>query len=350
MAPVTFCRDRHRPIRPYYISPWQNEKMSTMPAVMVPLRGDFFCLPFGINAESFRGEQHPPHGETAGSCWTLDRSDRELDLLTLAIRLESNIRPGVIRREFVLRDGHNTVYCRTVIDGYRGPTPFAHHAVLAMPARERTLRIFTSPFAIGRTYPVPSANPGIGEYQSLATDALFQSLAKVPSIFEGAEPEDCSSFPARPGYCDLIQQFEIPTGDRLSWVVAINIEERWMWYAIKSPAQMPGRLFWIENRGRHASPWNGRNSCLGIEDGCMYFDRGIAESCRENPVNRQGIPTSVGLDGNYPYEVRYIQGSAHLPEGFTSVDDVEFLPGTAVFHSHSSESVRIDLWHEFLRT
>ena len=50
MAPVTFFRDSAQPVRPYYVSPWQEEAPSKMPApVLVSLRGDFFCLPFGGN-------------------------------------------------------------------------------------------------------------------------------------------------------------------------------------------------------------------------------------------------------------------------------------------------------------
>src|SRR4051794_34963347 len=47
MAPVTFYRNTDRPVQPYYISPWQDEPPQKMPApVLVPLRGDFFCMPF----------------------------------------------------------------------------------------------------------------------------------------------------------------------------------------------------------------------------------------------------------------------------------------------------------------
>ena len=43
MAPVTFDRRSERPIRPYHVSPWQEERLADLPAaVLVPLRGDFF--------------------------------------------------------------------------------------------------------------------------------------------------------------------------------------------------------------------------------------------------------------------------------------------------------------------
>jgi hypothetical protein len=347
MAPVTFCLDRESPIQPYFVSPWQNEKPVDMPAVMVPLRGDFFCLPFGGNQEPYRGEAHPPHGETAGSKWTLAGVTKKDTATTLALRLQTSVRPGVVHREFTLRKGHNVVYCRTVIEGCPGRTPFAHHAVLRMPEREKALRISTSKFSFGRTYPVALANPAAGEYQWVARDAGFRSLSRVPSIFKGEPLGDCSAFPIRPGFCDLLQQFERPSKAGLSWVAAINTEEHWMWFALKNPNLMPGRLFWIENRGRHAPPWSGRNSCLGIEDGCMYFDRGLAASSRANPISRQGIPTCVRLDGNHPFEIRYIQGAVNVPPGFLDVAKVDFVQGSATFHSPNGKRVRVPMDHQF---
>src|SRR6187399_1164078 len=44
---AVFYRDSGKRVAPYYISPWQDEPSSQMPApVLIPLRGDFFCLPF----------------------------------------------------------------------------------------------------------------------------------------------------------------------------------------------------------------------------------------------------------------------------------------------------------------
>ena len=348
MAPVIFGRNAPRPIQPYYVSPWQNEKAQNLPPVLAPLRGDFFCLPFGANAEPYRGENHPPHGETSGSQWELEGCTKEGGATTLSLRMQTKVRAGIVRREFTLLDGHNAVYCWTRIEGYSGLTPFAHHAVLRMPEKEGALRISTSKFSIGRTYPVALANPAAGEYQWLARDAGFRSLSRVPSTFKDEPPGDCSAFPTRPGFCDLLQQFERASNPGLSWVAAINTEESSMWFALKDPSLMPGRLFWIENRGRHGFPWNGRNSCLGIEDGCMYFDRGIAESCRKNPINSQGIPTSVHIHAKHPLEVRYIQGAVSVPQGFCDVSKVTFAPGSATFHCAAGSQVKVPVNHEFL--
>jgi hypothetical protein len=55
MAPVTFFLNSDRTIEPYCVSPWQGEGLRLDPPVLVPLRGDFFCLPFGSNGTPCEG-------------------------------------------------------------------------------------------------------------------------------------------------------------------------------------------------------------------------------------------------------------------------------------------------------
>lgn len=348
MAPVTFGLDRS-PVQPYYVSPWQNESVTGLVPCMAPLRGDFFCLPFGGNGESYRGEKHPPHGETSGSPWTLVGANQDDDSVSLHVRLDTKVRAGTVHRQFTLINGHDAVYCRTLVEGYSGRAPFAHHAVLRTPETEGALRISTSRFSFGRTYPVMLANPGSGEYQWTARDAAFKSLSAVPSIFKGEAPGDYTALPARKGFCDLIQQFEKPTAKPApSWVTAVNNDENYLWFALKNPIQMPGRLFWVENHGRHSHPWNGRNSCVGIEDGCMYFDRGIAASSKTNPINAQGIPTFVNFKASQPYEIRYLQGAIPVPAKFDRVAMVDFVPEGLVFHSSTGKKATVRVDYHFL--
>jgi hypothetical protein len=349
MAPVTFYRSSRQPIQPYYISPWQDEHVRVPVPVLGPLRGDFFCLPLGGNQQPFRGERHPPHGETSGGTWKLEGAAVEGPVSTLALRFETRARPGTVRRELSLVAGHNVVYSRILIEGFAGPTPFAHHAILALPQREGALQLSTSPFRFGRTYPRLFSSAA-GEYQSLALDSEFHDLAKVPSIYRHEFPVDCTAFPARRGFCDLAQVFEKPVRSEnvVSWVAAVNTESRWLWFAFKDPRVMPGRLLWMENGGRHGPPWNGRNACLGIEDGCMNFDLGLAASCQPNPISRRGIPTSVVLSGEQPFEIRYLQGVAPVPPGFDRVRTVRFEPGAATFCSASGKRVRVKVAHTFV--
>jgi len=351
MAPVTFFRAGERPVQPYYISPWQDENVSVPVPVLAPLRGDFFCLPFGGNTKSFRGETHPPHGEACGGSWSLEGCVTRGKVVTLELGFETRARPGHIRRELSLVAGHNVVYSRTLVEGFAGPAPFSHHAILSVPERERALLCSCSPFWRGLTYPMDFGSPAAGEYQSLAPGATFRDLAKVQSIFRGRPPEDCTAFPTRPGFCDLVQTFERPAkrdASRPSWVTVVNTEEGWLWFAFKDPRQMPGRIFWMENRGRYNAPWNGRNACLGIEDGCMYFDLGLVESCGTNPVSRLGVKTCAEFGGETPVDIRYVQGVARVPRNFGRVRDLVFGKRSVVFHSANGRRVKVPVAHEFL--
>jgi hypothetical protein len=347
MGPVTFELGK-KPIMPYHISPWQGEKLKLDCPCLVPLRGDFFCLPFGGNQTPIHGERHPPHGETAGSPWKLADFSRSNGVTTLSVSLETQVRRGLVTRHLSLHDRHNAIYCRTEISGFAGPTTFAHHAMLAVPEQEKSLLLSTSPFEVGMTFPGIFSDPARREYQSLAPGKSFTTLAEVPSCFIEKPIADCSAFPDRLGYADLLQLGEKPKArGQPSWVAAVNTVDGWLWYAFKDPNLMPARVLWIENHGRHAVPWNGRNRCLGIEDGRMCFDLGAAESSRPNLISRRGVPTSIDLDGS-PFEIRYIQGAVRIPPGFGRVVSVKFGKGEAVFADAQSKMVKVPVSHSFV--
>jgi len=181
MAPVRFCRDGDRPIQPYYISPWQNENLKNLPdPVLVPLRGDFFCMPFGANAETWQGEKHSGHGEASSSRWSIVHLDKKNGVTTLTLKLRTKVRKGTITKRLRLVDGHNVVYASHTMEGYSGRMPVGHHCTLHVPEEEGSLRIAVSDFAFGMTCPVIFSNPKNREYQSLAINARFTDLTKVP--------------------------------------------------------------------------------------------------------------------------------------------------------------------------
>lgn len=353
MAPVSFYRDSGSPVQPYHISPWQDEKPSAMPApVLVPLRGDFFCLPFGGNAEAVKGEQHPPHGEIVGQPWRFVRLGKSGDVTTLTLRFETQVRKGAITKELSLVDGHNVVYCNHRIDGFAGNTPLGHHATLAMPDREGSVRIATSPFEFGMTCPGLFSDPTKKEYQALLPSARWTDLAHVPMAWKDAPDADLSRLPARRGFADLIQLMNrVPPGSSdPAWTTATFTDGGYIWFALKDPGVLRSTVFWIENHGRHGHPWNGRNNCLGLEDVTAFFADGLAASTRANALTQAGIPTSLELVADRPTEVHYIQGVVKVPAGFESVRTLEFAPGKVTFVSIGGQRVTAPVRHEFLKT
>jgi hypothetical protein len=347
MAPVEFLRAAGRPVQPYHVSPWQNEHRADLPApVLASLRGDWFCLPFGGNSAEFRGEKHPPHGEVAGAPWTHVDTRHADGRHTLVLAFEPQARRGRIDKELTLVDGHDAVYSRHVVSGFAGPAPCGHHATLAMPDAEGVFRVSTGPIEFGSTNPTRFSDPANGEYQSLAIAAPFTDLAHVPLLERGAGTADLTRLPARRGYADLVQVVNTPEG--IGWTCAVRTDEGWLWYALKDPKVLRSTLFWIENRGRHGSPWLGRNNCLGLEDVTAFFAEGLAASAGSNLLTRRGIPTALVFSADTPTEIRYIQGVARVPEGFGKVVTAEFAPGQVTFVDEGGRRTAVAVNHRFL--
>lgn len=352
MAPVTFYRDTEQPIAPYYVSPWQDEKLALDVPVLVPLRGDFFCMPFGGNTEAVNGEKHPPHGETAGARWNFAGIEQGKDATTLTLTLETKVRPGKVTKRLALVEGQNVVYCQHAIEGFAGKAPLGHHATLAVPEKEGSLRISVSPFRLGMTNPRLFSDPAQREYQSLQSNKTFTDLCRVPVQWKDAADADCTSFPARLGFADLLAVCSEP-GDKLAgpaWVAAVNQEQGYAWFSLKDPKVLPTTVMWIENHGRHGTPWNGRNRCLGLEDVCAYFADGLQASVQPNLLSKAGIPTAIELTKDRPTVINYIQGAARVPKDFGIVKTIEFAAGQLTLISDTGRKVVVPVRHEFLNT
>lgn len=353
MSPVTFFRDSAQPVQPYYVSPWQDEKPSKMPApVLVTLRGDFFCMPFGGNADAVGGEKHPPHGEIVGEPWTLSSSKKTGDVTTLTLGIATKVRKGRVTKELSLVDGQNVVYSRNTIEGFTGPAPLGHHATLSMPEKEGAVRIATSAIRFGMTNPGLFSDPTKREYQALLPGAKWTDLTKVPAAWKDAPDADLTRLPSRHGYADLVQLANEPweKTNGPAWTTATYQDAGYVWFSLKDPAVLRATVFWMENHGRHGHPWNGRNNCLGLEDVTAFFAHGLAASTKENVLTKEGVETAVQLSADKPTAVNYIQGVVKIPEGFENVQSLEFAPGEVTFVSTTGKRVTAPVRHEFLRT
>ncbi len=353
MAPVTFYRGSGQTIEPYYISPWQGEGLKLDPPVLAPLRGDFFCMPFGGNGAPYQGMTFPPHGEPAGSPWTLVGSGKTGAVTTLTIKLQTKVAPGTITKTIQIVEGQNVIYSQERLEGFDLKTTIGHHAIMAVPEKEGSLRIATSKYRFGMTEPLLFSDPAKGEYQSFEIGKRFDSLTRVPLVWKDAEPADCTSFPARTGFADLLAVFSEPAEklpQEIAWTTATNQDGGYLWFSMRDPRLLPMTVFWIENHGRHGSPWNGRNRCLGLEDICGYMNEGMPRSAEPNELAAEGIPTVATLAPDQPTLVNYIQGVAKIPADFRMVKDVEFGAGQVTFVSVTGKRVTIPVDYRFLRT
>ncbi len=349
MAPVTFGRNTSKPIQPYYISPWQGEDRQLDTPVLVPLRGDFFCMPFGGD-NAYRGEDHPAHGETATAEWTRLDADRDEEVTRLELAMETRIRPGRATKLLQLVDGHDAVYVQHRLEGYSGKMCLGHHATLAVPAEPGSLRLTTSAFRFGMTNPELFGNPADGEYPSLAIGRRFRKLEKVPLDSADGGQADCTRFPARPGYTDLLGVFHKPSQGRPAWTAAAVPSQGYLWYSLKHADVLPSLVIWISNRGRHGEPWLGRNRCLGLEDVCAHFADGLKASARKNRLSEEGIDTTVTLSPRTPTVINYIEGAVRIPKSFDRVKSLTFGPEGVTFTADSGKEVAAAVHHPFIFT
>ncbi|MFN9217650.1 MAG: hypothetical protein ACK6D0_07390 [Planctomyces sp.] len=353
MAPATFHRNTPAPVQPYYVSPWQDEpRQQPFPApVLKALRGDFFCLPFGGNNVPVSGESHPPHGEIAGMEWKSAGLQRSNTITSLTLTAETQVRPGKITKTLLLKNGHNVIYSTHLISGFVGAAPLGHHATLAMPDEPGSVRIATSPIKLGMTCPGVFSDPKNGEYQRLQPGQRWNSLSAVPQAWKNSPDADLTRLPGPVGYADLVQIFPAtPASGQPAWVTATFAKSGYLWFSMKDPAVLNSTVFWMEHRGRHGFPWNGRNNCLGLEDVTAFFAEGLKASVEPNELTRQGVPTAVTLQQDQPTAVHYLQGAVRIPADFDTVTTVDFAAGEAVFKAASGASVRVPVDHQFVLT
>ena len=179
-----------------------------------------------------------------------------------------------------------------------------------------------------------------------STDGSYPHTASRPGVMANGTSTDPMSTrrptPARPAAVPNEQtRHDDMTADIAAGsahTCATRTDEGWLWYALKDPRVLRSTLFWIENHGRHGSPWNGRNN----------FADGLAASAGQNLLTRRGVPTAIEFKADKPTEIRYIQGVTRVPDGFGKVVAAEYAPGNVTFVDEGGKRVTVPVRHEFL--
>ncbi len=321
LAPMRF-RLPHGVVEPFSVAPWAEEKPDrSQPAMLRALRGDFFCEFFGGNETVYRGEQHPPHGETANAEWRFESLTHQENRTALRLSLETTVRPGRVKKMIQLRDGETAIYCQHVVSGTSGRLNPGHHATLKFPDKAGSGLVSTSPIRFGQVLPGVFEEPARRGYSALKPGAIFSRLDQVPGA--NGSVADVSRYPARRGFEDLLMIVHESAPD-FAWTAVSFPESRYVWFALKDPRVLRGTVLWISNGGRHYPPWNGRHvNVMGLEDVTAYFHYGLAQSAQDNPLNRRGFPTYISLRRGQSLTVNYIMAVAATPAGFGRVRDIK---------------------------
>ena len=322
LGPITFTVDG-REIQPMSIAPWWNEKVSLdVPPVARILRGDLFCMPFGLNTKPFNGERHPVHGETTNEKWHFEDYSQTSSGTSLHVSMNTKVRAGRVDKWIMLVPGQTVVYERDRVSGMRGPMCFGHHAMLKFPDHEGAGRYSCSKWTHGQVFPEPCELPENKGYSILKPGAIFNDLSRVPTI-TGATT-DLTRYPARRGFEDVVS-LAADTTLPIAWNAVAFPDEGYAWFSLRDPKILASTMLWMSNGGRWYAPWNGRHvNVLGIEDNTAFYHYGLADAVGPNAHNAIGIKTSLELDPAKPLTVNYITGVAPITKSFDTVVDIKF--------------------------
>ncbi|MBO4620154.1 MAG: hypothetical protein J5654_08590 [Victivallales bacterium] len=347
-APGNFRLANGACIQPYYLSPWQERKpdLSSIPLLQY-LRGDFFCLPFGGNAEAVDGHQYQCHGETSACEWRFAAAHRESASTVFEFTQEGKVLPTKVTKRIELKDGQSALYLQHTVTGLEGKMPYGHHAILKLPSANEKMYFSCGKFDLGMTPTSLFSDPANWEYQFLASGEEFASLEALPTLFKQPATWDYSVYPSPVGYTDLFALLKKPSATP-AWAVASYADAGYLYYSLKNAAELPSTTIWVANSGRYEEPWNGISSNFAIEETCSYFADGWKPSIEENALTRKGWRTCGEFHAAEPKTVRLIQGVAAIPDGFTKVAAADFQPGKVVFTDVNGLSATATVDWEFL--
>ncbi len=332
-APVVFQKERGG-FAPYFINPWRNENLDhSNDPVLNSLRGNFFCLPFGAGGFDGKDQFFNTHGDVASGRWDLAgiESTELGDTLTLSINPEDI--GGSVSKKITIKN--NIIYTLSSVKGVDGCYPVGYHPNLRMPESGR-MYVSNSPFETGKTDGQSVSQYKGGEYFSLKPNAYFTDMSKVPMI--NGESSDCLVFPRLEGFVDIIAGYRAPVPG-IAWSIAAYPDEGFLYFSLKNQKLFGTSLLWMEDKGRHQTPWNGRTRVLGLEDTCSLFASPVVDCRNSNPMSEKGYKTVWSFTSSTVSSFPYIEGALPISSNFTKVEKVQFSSDSMKIISISGEVV-----------
>ncbi len=316
LAPVRFDLSDGRSVQPMHIPPWADENLPPdLTPILRGLRGEWPCIPFGADEpqtlsadwQASMGRPSPlppnapPHGESSNCVWDWVGADDKRLMLHLSYPDDHPI--ALVEREIVPDPSAPAIDCVLwVMPRADCHLPIGLHPTFTLPTTIGAARISTPDANSIRSYP-GSLEPGGDIFPA---DALFDDLHGAPAHSGGQI--DASRLPFEAPGEDLLQLVGLQEGH----VALDNLEANYRVTLTWNAEHFPSLLIWYSNRGRKHAPWNGRHAALGLEPICSAFDLGAGIASADNPIARQGTPTSHSFQAGKVFETRYRMAASPL--------------------------------------
>lgn len=291
-----------RQINPLHKAPWLGQTLpADTPPLLAHLQGEWPCVPFGAPPDTpltgaWEG-LHPkpvrwPHGYGANHAWTL--SQRTADNVTARIDYPDGGPVTSLTRHVSGRPGAAVLDITLEIAvGRAAQVPVGLHPVFRLPETVGGARLGLGRH--GRIWSYPSDTGGARAFayrDPVATfDALTDGIFGPLSLPYPMASETLLLLDSSEGHVSLENNIE---GYRaiLEW----------------DATALPSLMLWISNKGRQASPWNGKHLALGIEPVCAPFDLGEAITGSTSPLAKAGVRTAVSIQPDRPWRTSYAIG------------------------------------------
>ena len=293
-------------IKPLHEPEWiedNSEDINSLPGILQNLKGEFPCVPFGINSpvealtkeweKSYSEEPYivnEPHGYSSNKNWEL--IEKKSNKLEFKIHYpENDLVNFLVRTIQVKDDDPNKIFCTLQIHVKEDcELPIGLHPMLRIPKNMSKIKINPGNFKFGLNYPgLVLKDKTLG-----AVGKEFSTLEKVEG-FNG-NIIDISKPPFEGNFEDLFQLCGIDGNMSFE-----NFEDNYKFNFSWNPDHFSSVLMWVSNKGRTEYPWNSNHVTVGFEPISSAFGLSTHISLnKENPISKRNVATSIKLFKDKP--------------------------------------------------
>jgi|TARA_B110000438_G_C15806966_1_gene647851 hypothetical protein len=298
-------------VEPLHSANWiedQSEDSNNLPGILKNLRGEFPCVPFGINSpieeiandwkEVFSKKPYvvnEPHGFSSNKNWELLEKTNFFAKFKIVYPKEDKVNYLIRTIEVDNNVPHNIKLSLTVVVKENCELPIGLHPMINVPVEKNKVKIKPGNFKFGLTYPgVLLSGKTMG-----AIGKYFSSIEEIPGFKD--QLVDISQPPFDGNYEDLFQLCGID-----GTMIIENYQDNYSFEMNWEPEHFSSVLIWLSNKGREEYPWNSKHTTIGLEPVTSAFGLSTHMSNNpNNPINKKGIKTTIKFKKNEQWKTEY---------------------------------------------
>jgi hypothetical protein len=287
--------------------------------------GLFVCVDgFGPTSPEEKAAGLPGHGEAHMQMFDI-RSGRKGSSTAITLTAKLPIVEEQFTRTFRVVDGENVISVESELEnlmGFDRPVNWAEHATIGSPFLEPGVTVVDVSGSRSKTRPYPKVD--LGEVQRRLKPGQDFQWPLAPGL--DGKPVDLRQTPAQPHFLDHAVTLMDPKRE-LEWATALQPKKRLILGYVFKRAEYP----WLQYWGNYPPT---KKMSRGLEFSTQPFDVSRREVLSEGPMF--DTPTYRWLPAKSKIKTRFLIFYAHVPEGFTKVDDVTVANGQIVISDRAA--------------